>query len=197
MSSREKQVEIIKSLNDNRSKLSALFSLYNASILNAEENRNELGLCYDKMIDLKNDATTISSLILDAKKKDREELLLKNKSKIKKINDDMKLVKTDFVSNINKYDIALTECGNLKSEYKHSVSVLCKQFKDSVDAETEPVLIKGYKQQVKIIKAILDKIEALVSEYNVKRNIMSQETEKFDNLCASIDGIIGSIKKTA
>ena len=37
-----RQLEIIKQLNDNRSKLSALYSLYNSSLLVAEESRVEL-----------------------------------------------------------------------------------------------------------------------------------------------------------
>ena len=41
---------IIKELNDNRSKLSALFSLYNSSLLTAEDDRATLSTYYEQMV---------------------------------------------------------------------------------------------------------------------------------------------------
>ena len=52
MENREQLLEIIKKLNDNRSKLSALYSLYNSSLLMAENDRADLSSYYEQMIDL-------------------------------------------------------------------------------------------------------------------------------------------------
>ena len=52
-------LEIIKELNDNRNKLMALYSLYNSSLLSAEECRAELSGYYDQMIDFRNDLNSL------------------------------------------------------------------------------------------------------------------------------------------
>ena len=80
-----RQLEIIKELNDNRSKLSALYSLYNSSLLVAEESRAELSGYYEQMIDFKNDLNALTSMIASVKKTDRAAVYNKNKTRIKNI----------------------------------------------------------------------------------------------------------------
>ena len=197
MENRAKQLGIIKKLNDNRSKLSALFSLYNTSLLLAEDNRAKLSEYYDKMVDLKNDLNEISNLIYTTKKADRETTYIKNKSKIKKIDNDIIETNSSFIDSCNNYRIALKECGSLKTEYKHEISELMKEFKSLVDSTTEPIVIKGYKQQVRVIKAILDRIELLISDYNVKKNKMEDDSLKFNTLYDSVNTLLDKIKNIA
>ena len=193
----KQQLDIIRQLNDNRNKLSALYSLYNSSLLVAENNRQELGSYYEQMIDFKNDLNSLSSQIGNAKKTERSEMLSRNRSKIKKIDVSIKEVSTSFKDNCNKYRIALQDCGSLKTEYKHSISELCKQFKATVDEETDALIIKGYKQQVKIIKAILEKIEYLIADYNVKKNKMEDDNQKFTQLYESVNSLISRLQTIA
>lgn len=192
-----KLLEIIKSLNDNRSKLSALFSLYNSSLLVAETSRAELSAYYEQMIDFKNDLNSLTNLLANVKKAERVETYNKNKSKIKRIDLEANLVNDNFKNNCKKYRIALQECGSLKTEYKHTVSELCKEFKSLVDENTDVTIIKGYKQQVKIIKAILDRIEVLIADYNVKKNKVEQDNEKFAELYNSVNSLLVQIKSIA
>ena len=191
------QLDIIRALNDNRNKLSALYSLYNSSLLVAESSRQELGTYYEQMIDFKNDLNTLSSQIGNAKKSERLELFAKNKIKIKKIGLGSKETSGLFKDNCAKYRIALQECGSLKTEYKHTISELCKQFKATINEDTDALIIKGYKQQVKIIKAILDKIEFLISDYNVKRNKMEEDNTKFSQLYESVNTLIDRLETIA
>ena len=190
-------LEIIKELNDNRSKLSALFSLYNSSLLVAETSRMELSNYYEQMIDLKNDITSLSVMIAGAKKADRVAAFNKNKSKIKHLGSEIKLVNDYFTDSCKKYRIALKECGSLKSEYKHVVSELCKEFKSLVDDNTDVSIIKGYKQQVKVIKAILEKIEVLIADYNIKKNKVEDDNEKFVALYSSANALITQLQSIA
>lgn len=191
------QLDIIRALNDNRNKLSALYSLYNSSLIVAEDNRQELGSYYEQMIDFKNDLNTLSSQLGNAKKAERSEMLSRNRSKIKKIDVSIKEVNTNFKDNCTKYRLALQECGSLKTEYKHTISELCKQFKATITDDTDAVIIKGYKQQVKIIKAILEKIEFLIADYNVKKNKMEDDNEKFTQLYDSVNSLISRLQTTA
>ena len=192
-----KLIEIISELNANRSKLSALFSLYNSSLLVAETERAELSNYYEQMIDLKNDLNSISILLGNTKKTDREATYNKNKSKIKHLNNEANLVNEYFEDGCKKYRIALKECGSLKSEYKHKISELCKEFKALVDENTDPSLLKGYKQQVKVIKAILEKIEVLISDYNIKKNKVEDDNVRFSELYGSVNSIIKHIQTIA
>ncbi len=183
--------EIIKALNDNRNKLSGLYSLYNSSLITAEENRINLSSYYEQMIDFRNDLNGISNEIFAAKKADRSVVFTKNKIRIKKLNTDIQQTNQDFKSAYEKFNTALKECGSLKTEYKHEVARLVKEFKELASKnEVEPILIKGYKQQVRIIKAILDKIEMLISDYNVKRNKTEADNQRFADLYYSVNELV-------
>ena len=192
-----RQLEIIKQLNDNRSKLSALYSLYNSSLLVAEESRVELIGFYQQMIDFKNDLNALTSLIASFKKADRESAYNKNRSRIKTISLEVNLVNNSFNSNCEKFATALSECGHLKSEYKHTVSELCKEFKASVTEATDAMIIKGYKQQVKLIKIILEKIELLISDYNVKKNKVEEDNKTFGQLYGSVNSLLTQLQTIA
>ncbi len=190
-------LEIIKQLNDYRSKLSALYSLYNSSLLTAEESRIELSGFYEQMIDFKNDLNSLSTMIASVKKAERVSTYNQNKSRIKRIVLEVGTINDSFNDNCQKYRIALKECGSLKTEYKHNVSELCKEFKASVDENTDTSIIKGYKQQVKIIKAILDKIELLISDYNVKKNNVENDSKNFGQLYESVNSLIDQLQSIA
>lgn len=197
MNTDEILTDIIQKLNDNRSKLSALFSLYNSSILSAEDSRVVLSSYYDQMIDYKNDLSMISNSIYSAKKDERESLFLKNKSKIKRLHIEVKDLKDNFNSSCNNYKIALQNCGSLKTEYKHEVSELCKQFKSNLCEDSSPYVIKGYKQQIRIIKAILDRIEQVISDYNIKKNKVEEDNSKFTELYESVNSMLDRLKVIA
>lgn len=189
--------DIIIKLNDNRSKLSALFSLYNSSLLDAEEGRAVLSEYYEQMIDFKNDLNTLSTLIGNTKKSERSELINKNKSKMQSMHNEIGNVTNGFNSTCKKYRLALSDCGSLKTEYKHEVSELCKKFKSMVDENTPAIVIKGYKQQVRIIKAIFEKIEALISDYNVKKNKVEEDSERFNSLVETVNSMMEQLSKIA
>lgn len=197
METNDKLLEIVKQLNDNRNKLSALFSLYNSSLLVAEDSRANLPSYFEQLIDHKNDLSTITKDISSAPKAERSSVLNKSKSKINRLNNEVEQVNIDFAQATKKYRVALQECGSLKTEYKHEVSNLCKDFKANVDENTPAIVIKGYKQQVKIIKAILDKIEMLVSDYNVKKNQLEQDNTRFNELYSSVSSLIDQLQKIA
>ena len=192
-----KLLDIIRELNNNRSKLSALFSLYNSSLVVAETNRTELMNYYEQMIDLKNDVNSLSIMISNVKKGERAAIYNKNKAKIKNIGNQINLVNNSFQDGCKKYKIALKECGGLKSEYKHTVSELCKEFKSLVTEETDTSIIKGYKQQVKVIKAILEKIEILIADYNVKKNNIEDDSVKFTELYSSVSSLLVQLQGIA
>ncbi len=192
-----RQQEILKELNNNRSKLSALFSLYNNSLIVAEATRTDLMNYFEQLLDYRNDLTTITNTISTFKKADRETEFNKIQPKIKKIDKDLKQISEEFKDATNKFKLALQDCGSLKTEYKHEVSELCKEFKTTLNDDTPTIVLKGYKQQVKIIRSILDRIELLISDYNVKKNKVEQDSERFNALYESVNSLITRLKTTA
>ena len=192
-----RQLEIIKGLNDNRSKLSALYSLYNSALITAEDERAELGTYYEQMIDFKHDLNAISNEVFASKKADRVKTINKNQAKIKKMGGDAKSINSNFSNACGKYRLALQDCGPLKTEYKHNVNELCKEFKGLVNEDTDSAIIKGYKQQVKIIKAILDKIEFLIADYNIKKNKVEEDNQKFTQLYQTVNSLITQLQGIA
>lgn len=190
-----RQIEIIKELNDNRSKLSALYSLYNSALIGAEDERTEISSYYEQMIDFKNDVSLIANMVFAAKKTERSKAVTQNKSKIKRINSEADEVNSNFKDSCSKYRLALKDCGALKTEYKHKVSELCKEFKSI--CEPDESTFKGYRQQVKLIKLILEKIEVLISDYNVKKNKVEKDSENFNQLYESVNSMIGQLQTIA
>lgn len=186
----ERLNQILKDLNDYRSRFSALYSLYNSSLLVAEEDRAELSSYYEQMIDLKNELTLITTALSQVKKTERATELSRQRSKIKRLDAEIKQTNTSFESSCKKYRIALKECGSLKTEYKHSVSELCNEFKSLVSENTEEIIIKGYKQQVKIIKSILERIEQLICNYNVQKNKVEEDNTRFTALYETANSLL-------
>lgn len=184
------QIDIIKQLGDNRSKLSALFSLYNTSLITAEASRGELTVYYEQMIDFKNDLSNIASTIVKAGKGERDVEVSKSQSKINKIERESNKIRRDFADLTNKYRNALQECGSLKTEYKHEICELCKEFKSNMGEDTPQSVVKSYKQQVKVLKSILDRIEQLVADYNVKRNKVEKDNESFNELYSNVHALV-------
>ena len=200
MKTNERINQILKALNDNRSKLSALYSLYNTSLLQAENERASITEYYQQMVDFKNDLNSLQSQIYNVKKTERASALTKNQSKIKHINLDMISTNKNFKDSCNQYKLALQDCGSLKTEYTHEVSALCKEFKGlyaEKEKDIDPIFVKGYKQQVKVIKSILAKIDMLIADYNVKKNKLEQDDNSFTQLFDSANQLLERLKSIA
>lgn len=196
MSNNERSIEIIKELNDCRSKMMSLYDLYNTSLLGAETDRAEISSYYEQMIDFKNDVNSISAAVFAVKKAERAQAISKNKNRLKIINKDAKSVNGNFVELCAKYRIALKECSPLKTQYTKEIKDLCNEFKAMLD-DVDVVYKKGFSQQVKMIKVIIGKIDELIMDYNVKRNQLENDNEKFNVLYSSVNDMISQLQVSA
>lgn len=184
----QRKLDIMKSINEYRESIAALYSLYNNACLAAENNRSLLTQSYEEMIDHKNDLNTISISIANVKKSERAEALTKYRAKVKKLKIDIQETFEKFKATYDDYKVALKDCTPLRDKYKAELSKLCKEFK-AITKQDEDIY-KGYKQQIKFINNYLQKIEVLISDYNVKKNKTIENKEKFKELRASADSII-------
>ena len=198
MSNNERCLEIGKELTNCRSKIGALYNLINVTLLDAEQDRNELSSNYEKMIDYKDNVNTILTDVSAVKKSERPQVITKNKSALKKIHKEAKEVNESFISLLTKYKKVLKESLPLKAEYIEEAKKLSAEIKILVsNGELDDTFKKGFSQQIKMINAYKENIEKLVSDYNVKRNQLENDNEKFNALYTSVNDAISSLQVSA
>lgn len=180
-----RKLEIIAELENNKEGLSSLFSLYNSLLLEAEDYRVALSEYFEQLIDKKNELSLISNMIYNSKKDERTEVYTKNKTKIKKFGGEIDNINKDFDNSLNNFKSALKKCGSLKTEYKTNISNLCKEYKALNLENAEENINKLFNKKVKVIKLILQKIENLISDYNVKKNKTEEDKTRFTELYSS------------
>ena len=198
MSNNERCLEIGKELTNCRSKIGALYNLINVTLLDAEQDRTELSSNYEKMIDYKDNVNTILTDVSAVKKSERPQVITKNKSALKKIHKEANEVNQSFVALLAKYKKVLKESLPLKSEYIEEAKKLSAEIKVLVsNGELDDTFKKGFSQQIKMINAYKENIEKLVSDYNVKRNQLDKDNEKFNALYTSVNDAISSLQVSA
>ena len=198
MSNNERCLEIGKELTDCRSKIGALYNLINVTLLDAEQDRTELSSNYEKMIDYKDNVNTILTDVSAVKKSERPQVITKNKGTLKKIHKEANEVNESFVALLAKYKKVLKESLPLKAEYIEEAKKLSAEIKILVsNGELDDVFKKGFSQQIKMINAYKENIEKLISDYNVKRNQLDKDNEKFNALYNSVNDAISSLQVSA
>lgn len=198
MSNNERCLEINKSMTDCTSKMRALYNLINVTLLDAEQDRTELGSNFEQMIDYKNDVNSILTNVSAVKKSERPQVISKNKGKLKTIEKEAKQVNESFVGLLAKYKKVLKESLPLKAEYLKEVKELCNEFNAILkQSDVEEYHKKGFSQQLKMVKLINAKTDELISDYNVKRNQLDNDNEKFNALYASVNDAISSLQVSA
>ena len=193
----DKYDQILKGLTDNMHKMLSLYNLYNSSIVMAESERSNISTYYDQLVDCKNDLTAIANDLSILKKSERLEAFSRYKARISRIDREVDGAHKEFTTSCKTYRLALKDCGSLKAEYKHEYKALKDEFKASMDTDTPPSAIKGYNQQVKRIRKILDNIEALISDYNVKKNKMEEDSTSFNDMYDSVNMMLERIQTIA
>lgn len=194
----ERCLEIGKELTDCRSKIGALYNLINVTLLDAEEDRTALGLDYEKMIDYKNDVNSMLTDVSAVKKSERPQALTKIKGRLKTIHKEAKEANERFVALLAKYKIVLKECLPLKAQYVQEARALSDEIKNLLNqGELEDIFKKGFSQQIKMINQYKKNIEILISDYNVKRNQLDNNNEKFNALYSSVNDTISQLQVSA
>ena len=85
----------------------------------------------------------------------------------------------------------------LKKEYKEEFNKLVTEINALNKQNPNETIKSGFKVQYKHIVQILEKIEAMVCDYNVKKNQMEQDAQKFVELFNIFSGILTKIKAVA
>ena len=197
MENANKQQEILKKLTEVRSQLSALYSLFNSSIITADEYRAGTINCIDRMLDLKDSINLFSNELYALKKAERSQKLASSAGKIKGFRRQVSEIDSEYSDSFASYSTALSECIQLRTDLMAEVHALCDSFKETIDNDTSARTIKGYNNQIKLIKKIREAIDNLRADYNVKKNVMQGHDVGFRVVKESVEALITSLEKSA
>ena len=192
--------DILKGFTDLMYKMRSLYNLYNSSLVMAESERGNVSTYYEQLVDCKNDLHAITTDLSILKRSERVEAFSRYKARIARIDKEVDTAHKEFISSCKNYDNALQACGSYKAEYKHEYKGLKDAFKSIHEKKPEATprdAIKGYNQHVKLIRTMFDGIEKLVSDYNVKKNKMRQDSESFNNMYDSVNMMLERIQTIA
>lgn len=192
--------DILKCFTDLMYKMRSLFNLYNSSLVVAEGERDNVSTYYEQLVDCKDSLQMITTDLSILKKSERVEAFSRYKAKIARIDKEVDDAHKNFNASRKNYDNALQQCGSYKTEYKHEFTELKEAFKSIHNAnpqDTPRDAIKGYNNHVKLIRSIFDGIERLISDYNVKKNRMREDSDSFNTMYDSVSMMLERIQSIA
>ena len=167
----EKFLKVLKFLGDCREKLHATYNLYVARLTECKEDiREELHELYSQLLDLREQLLSANKL-----GKYRQNSLLASADELHKGRSKLE----------NRVDTCMDDCDTCKKSYAHEATLCCDTYK-KLNGDVND---KGYRQQVKLVRAILDKIKVVKAEYELVKKERKSE-------CSVFDEVYNSIKKT-
>lgn len=172
----EKFLKLLKLLDGCRSKLLGTCNLFVTQYNHCKDVvKDELHQLYEQLLDCRDGIMQI-----DYVKKTSNGMIKKaetSSENLKKEYDD----KVSFVEN------CMNDAETCRKTYKHEVSLCCQTYKMLKTDEVKKSIDKGYKQLVRAIKAILDKIDNIKENHNVLIKDIKREQEMFDKLYENIN----------
>lgn len=176
---KSKKMDILKLMNNCRIKLSGLYSLINAGVVRAKQHSMDMGLVNTKISELYDNLRGIFIAITNSDKANRQKNIRSSKPVVKKTNEEIENLKNEFKDLNEKFSEAVGEDNlKLRTQYKSDVVACCNAYK-SVKEESES-LDKGYRQQVRLIKRILEKINDILMIYKEEKEKVKEHNAHFD-----------------
>jgi len=178
----EKFFKLLKLLDDCRNKLRATYNLFISCLEQTKSIKAELGGMYEQMLDYKDELAQI-----EASKKPA-------KTKLSRLATDCNKLHTSYEEQLEVVSHCMDDCESCRKTYKHEVSLCCQTYNVLKHEGIASSIVKGYKQQVKLIRAILDKIDDIKDNYKALKAEIKQEKQMFDKLYDDINKKIIEIK---
>lgn len=172
----EKFFTLLKLLDDCRQKLYATYNLFVSCLAQTKQKRCELGEMYEQMLAYRDDLAMFE--------KSGKKI---SKAKLTKYSNDADDLKKSYAELVEQISHIMDDCERCRKTYKGEVALCCKTYKMLKPDDMPSTIHKGYRQQVKLTRAILDKTEEVKQAYkNVKEEVKA-EYVLFNQLVASIN----------
>ena len=178
----EKFFKLLKLLDDCRNKLRATYNLFVACLEQTKANKAQLGAMYEQMLDYKDEIALIGASKRPAK------------TKLTRISSDCNKLHDSYEELIEQVNHCMDDCESCRKTYKHEVSLCCQTYNTLKHEGLAASIIKGYKQQVKLIRAILDKIDDIKCDYKQLKADIKEDKQMFDKVYTDINKKIIEIK---
>ena len=160
----EKFLKILELLNGCREKLFATYNLFVANLEQTKATKQELGEKYEKLLDLREEYVQLTTSGKPAK------------MRIAKVRKEAKELKDEHDIQVASTETIMDDAKACRKAYKQEVIMCCDTYKQlKTKLGEDNAIDKGYKQQVKLVKRILEKIDNVkVSFKGVKEEIKEQ-----------------------
>ena len=160
----EKFLKVLELLNNCREKLFATYDLFVANLEQTKQIKVELGEKYEQLLDLREEYVQLTTSGKPAK------------MRIAKVRKEATELKQEHDVQVTSVDTIMDDAKSCRNTYKSEIVMCCETYKQlklklGEDERSE----KGYKQQVKLVKRILEKIDTVRTEFKgVKEEIKLQ-----------------------
>ncbi len=159
----DKFLKLLELLNGCREKLYATYNLFVANLEQTKSDKAELGTKYEQLLDLRNEVVQLTTSGKPAK------------MRISKVRKDATALKGEYEEKYASVGAGMADAESCRKTYKHEVALCCDTFNKLKDNGVEEHITKGYKQQVKLVKRILEKIDTVKVSYKaIKEEIKTQ-----------------------
>ncbi len=160
----EKFLKILELLNGCREKLFATYNLFVANLEQTKQIKTELGEKYEQLLDLRSEYVQLTTSGKPAK------------MRIAKVRKDAKALKDEHDVQVESVGTIMNDANACRKTYKQEIAMCCdtyKLLKEKMGADAS--IDNGYKQQVKLARRILEKIDTVKVSFNgVKEEIKLQ-----------------------
>lgn len=165
----DKFLKLLELLNGCREKLYATYNLFVTNLEQTKGIKAELGVKYEQLLDLHHELIEVGSSNKPAK------------TRIAKIRKNMQELKGEYDEQVLSVGSGMANCESCRKTYKHEVALCCDTYNKLKVYGVEEVVVKGYRQQVKLIKRILEKIDLIKANFKgVKEEIKELATMFYD-----------------
>lgn len=166
----DKFLKLLDLLNGCREKLYATYNLFVSNLEQSKSVKTELGLKYEQLLDLHSDFVQLSNSSKPAK------------TRIATIKRDSQQLKAEYDAQYNGIGDGMVSAEKCRKTYKHEVSLCCQTYGKLKEVGDASMIEKGYKQQVRLIRRILDKMEQIKVNFKGLKEEIKQQKQMFDEL---------------
>lgn len=171
----EKFLKLLELLNGCREKLYATYNLFVANWEQTKSTKTELGEKYEQLLDLRNEFVQLTTSGKPAK------------MRISKLRKDASALKGEYEEQVSGVGSGMSDCESCRKTYKHEVALCCDTYNKLKTIGVDEAVAKGYKQQVKLIRRILEKIDTIKVGFKAEVAEIKERAKMFYELFDKIN----------
>jgi len=172
----EKYLKLLELLNGCREKLYATYNLFITNLETTKQTKADLGQKYEQLLDLRHEYVQLTTSNKPAK------------MRISKVRKDAKALKEEYDEQVSTVGAGMSDADKCRKTYKEESVMCCDTYKKLKDKlGTDASIDNGYKQQVKLIRRILEKIDTVKVSYKGLKEEIKEQAKMFVELFNKIN----------